>query len=1109
MKLFSKKEEKLKVGRPKLADIKTKKKAIISVCIALVLVVALLLTGAFKLNIIKFNKLKGAANVNLCNEIPARFQPRSESNPEGLHEYGFTDPKFYSIVVDTYRSDSSYCDTITEDELASITILKYAPGGYYGKITNTNGIQYLTSLKVMDLSNNSDLTSIDLSNNHELTDLEMVFNPKLESVNLGNISKLVTVDLGVNNLKGTLDLSNNPLLKEVEADHNNLNEVLLNKDALYEILQLYNNNIKDLGEFNSSKIKTLGVPAIVYNRVKDNLPELSNLYLDDNNYSNFDFSNLERLEDLGFYGNNSPVINLNGINVSKLEIGDTNTSLTEFTGTDNVNGLNLEITDDSKSIKIDNAQNISSLGSIVLGNAELDSLILNNASSLREVAWNYNGNIYIRNLTITNAVNLTSLDLSHKSWNGTELESLNLDGAVNLTSLNIPSRGKLKSLSLKNLGKISYLDVKNNELTDIDVTGMTSLKTLNLSNNKLEEVKGLTTLPNLTDLNLTNNKLTNIDVTGLTSLNTLYLLNNKLEEVKGLTALSNLTNLDIGNNNIKGTLDLSKLTNLYDVCVDGNKLTNIEFPKQNVIRTLYLSDNNLTGTLDLKNLTNLDNSLEIINNPNLSNILLPKAENVENLLVINCDLESIDVSNMPNVKDFIIINNKKLSKIEGLDKLLNLNILVIPNNNLSDVNLDKNKELKIVSLDNNPLSSNIYMTKGEKLDYQDNVRLPKDYNVNYDIEDTSVATIKEGVITAKKEGNTNIKLSNENVLGFNMEIINRCMLDPDNNEEYCNSVNDENSVLPYYLSRIIKVYDITSDVYNVDLNNKTIDVSGNVVDESKITLTSNGLTGNVENNLYVVKDGNNVVATYKILNPGVVKESKPDTKNETTTKTTADKKTSNKNTKKSSSKNSVTTTTDNSDIYLDGSFVSMLTLAQVKGTDRNIIVNGKNVKFTINGKDIVLTDNNINLDVIIEILKESDTYEEVKKDISKGVVVTFVSNDDIKTKILAELNMTRDMLKNTGYRNINIYKYEDGKLTKVAENISVKNNKVSFYINKLGKYIITSSEVKNIKTDSTLINKTNKVNKENYIWFIIPIILILLIIGYVTYKKSKRNISLN
>ena len=1080
MKLFNKKEEKNKIGRPRLADIATKKKAVLSISIALVMIVVLLLTGAFKLNIIKFNKLKGWASDTTCTSIP-EYLTKGYVDENGIaNEYGFDDIAFFSVVVSSYNGDAT-CQTITKEQLSTITNIAFAPGGYSGKIKNTNGIEFLTSLNTVDISNNANLTSVDFSKNYELSDLTMNGNPKLENINLGDISKLIDINLISNNLKGTLDLSNNSLLKRVEVANNKLNEVLLNKDALYERLDLSNNNIKDLGEFNSSNITNLGVPTVVYNRVKDNLPKLYNLSLDDNNESNFDFSNVERLGTLAFYGNNSPVINLNSKNIWTLVIGNTNTSLTEFVGTDNVHDLDLQITDDSKSIKIDNAKTISDVESLTLGGTKMDSLILNNASSLKKVLWNYNGSIYAKNLTITNAINLKSLDLNHRSWNGPELESLNLDGAVNLTTLTLPGRKNLKSVSLKNVSSLTSLLINDNGLTDIDVTGMTNLKTLDLNNNNLNEIKGLSTLINLTSLKAYNNKIKNIQLPE----------GNKLIE------------LDFDNNDITGVLDLKNYSNLTRVFVSNNKLTNIEIPEQNSIRFIHLSDNNLTGTLNLKKLNSLQGTLEIFNNPNLSSILLPETEILEGLNIYNTALESIDVSSMPNLKNLYAFNNK-LSKIEGLDKLINLEQLIIPNNNLSDLNLSNNKKLSFVSLDNNPLSGNIYIAKGEKINYDNKVMLPRDYNINYDIEDTSVVEIKDGVITAKKQGDTNIRLSNENILAYNLEVLNKCILDLDNNQEYCENVSEEDILSSYYLSRKIKVYDITSDVYNIDASKKTIDVSGNVVDVSKITLISNGLMGNIENNTYIIKDGNNIVTTYKILNPGVVKESNSNVKT-TTRETTGKKSSKNTTTKKSSGKNNTTKTADNSDIYLDGSFISMLTLAQVKGTDRNIIVNDGNLKFTINGKSVVLVDNNINLDNKIQILKESDIYDEVKKDISKGIVVTFTNNSDIKTKILAELNMTRDMLKNTGYRNISIYRYENGKLIKVAEDINVKDNKISFYINKLGKYVITNSEVKNIETDSALINKTKEVNKKSYIWFIIPIILILLIIGYITYKKSKRN----
>ena len=61
------KKEKRQVGRPKLADTKLKKKSLIMLGICLALVLTLLFTGARKLNIIKFGKLKGKINYDSYN----------------------------------------------------------------------------------------------------------------------------------------------------------------------------------------------------------------------------------------------------------------------------------------------------------------------------------------------------------------------------------------------------------------------------------------------------------------------------------------------------------------------------------------------------------------------------------------------------------------------------------------------------------------------------------------------------------------------------------------------------------------------------------------------------------------------------------------------------------------------------------------------------------------------------------------------------------------------------------------------------------------------------------------------------------------------------------
>ena len=54
MKLLNKKEEKRSVGRPKLADDNLKKKSFIMLGVSLAVVLTILFTGAYNLNIINF-----------------------------------------------------------------------------------------------------------------------------------------------------------------------------------------------------------------------------------------------------------------------------------------------------------------------------------------------------------------------------------------------------------------------------------------------------------------------------------------------------------------------------------------------------------------------------------------------------------------------------------------------------------------------------------------------------------------------------------------------------------------------------------------------------------------------------------------------------------------------------------------------------------------------------------------------------------------------------------------------------------------------------------------------------------------------------------------------
>ena len=199
-----KKEQKNKVGRPKLADKKLKKKSYIILGISALLLVILISGTLASLNLIpSTKKLKGSTVY--CTSIPDHLAYNEQTNPNG-----FKDLNFYKNVVyaygkqqtnNYYYNSTEYCDTITEEQLSTITDLNAPKEG----IISANGVQYLTGLKDFYLNNNQ-LTSIDLSHNTALEDLNLN-NNQLTSIDLSHNSNLRNVWLEYNNLSN-IDLTN-------------------------------------------------------------------------------------------------------------------------------------------------------------------------------------------------------------------------------------------------------------------------------------------------------------------------------------------------------------------------------------------------------------------------------------------------------------------------------------------------------------------------------------------------------------------------------------------------------------------------------------------------------------------------------------------------------------------------------------------------------------------------------------------------------------------------------------------------------------------------------------------------------------------------------------
>lgn len=220
---------------------------------------------------------------------------------------------------------------------------------------------------------------------------------------------------------------------------------------------------------------------------------------------------------------------------------------------------------------------------------------------------------------------------------------------------------------------------------------------------------------------------------------------------------------------------------------------------------------------------------------------------------------------------------------------------------------------------------------------------------------------------------------------------------------------------------------------------------------------------------------------------------------------------------KKATTNTRTTPKKESDIKINTSVVPSDLLEKIKGKDKNIIVKQDNTTIIINGKDIENIDDNLDLSVEIENIKESFLKNKKCYDSNEGLLLKFKNSNKLPTKILIEIDITDKVKRNITTKNINLYNYSNERYYLVAKEVFAYNNKITFYIDKLGYYILTNEDLKNtcIKVDeSNILKENNKlVDKIDHIKYIILIIIIIIIItlgiiGYIKYKKDnikKRN----
>lgn len=404
----------------------------------------------------------------------------------------FPDPNLEQVVRETIDKPTGYiydCDLVNVLELRA-----YSRG-----ISDLTGIEYMTNLHLLDLSNNNIDDISPLASLINLDTLLLNHNSISDLSPLASLTRLTQLSLEDNNITNITALSN-----------------LMN----LTYLALSENDISDLAPLASlTNLTTLGLS---FNNINDltplaHLTNLSKLWLNNNNINDIrPLTNLYSLNELYLGGNNisdlSPLNTSNLPNLWYLELNDNNISdLTPLTSIPNLRALNLY------------NNSISDITSLAyLTSLSVLSLRKNNISNITPLA---------------SLTNLQALDLGYNN-------------VSNITPL-------------ADLTNLSDLRLEGNNINDVTpLTNLTNLRILFLNENTISDVSPLTNLRNLQALRLRANSISDIAaLSNLTNVSQLWLDNNNISDISALANLLNLRELYLAQNNISDISPLIENSN--------------------------------------------------------------------------------------------------------------------------------------------------------------------------------------------------------------------------------------------------------------------------------------------------------------------------------------------------------------------------------------------------------------------------------------------------------------------------------------------------------------------------------------------------------------------
>lgn len=232
----------------------------------------------------------------------------------------FPDANFRNFLK-TYSTDGN---TLSESDIAKITALgvKESEKTIFEKVTNLSGIEYLTSLRELNIEGNTKITALDLSQNDSLIQLDAGNCTKLASVKLPagittvhlsstaisefDTSALTELsDLAVSGTKLTsLDVSKNTKLEALSIAFTGINSIDLTANTELKELYVSGCDLTKLDVSKNTKLLTLfaGNCNLTSLDVSNNT-ELTWLNVSKNHLTSLDLTGLDNLNQLYVDGN--------------------------------------------------------------------------------------------------------------------------------------------------------------------------------------------------------------------------------------------------------------------------------------------------------------------------------------------------------------------------------------------------------------------------------------------------------------------------------------------------------------------------------------------------------------------------------------------------------------------------------------------------------------------------------------------------------------------------------------------------------------------------------------------------------------------------------------